>query len=100
VKIEFLPEAKLEIDDAIAFYDLQVTGLGDIFKDIAKSTIKRISNFPTAWSEIEPNMRRCIMHKFPYSILYTIEKDFILIVAVAHHHRKPSYWSDREIKKG
>ena len=99
MKIEFLPEAKIEIDDAVSFYNLQVTGLGDIFKDVIKSTVKRIASFPTAWTEVQPNIRRCIMHKFPYSVLYTVEKEFVLIVAVAHHHRKPSYWSSRETKK-
>jgi plasmid stabilization system protein ParE len=95
MKIEFLPEAKDELEDAIAYYELQVTGLGKTFKDVAKSTILRISQFPTAWSEIRPKIRRCIMHKFPYNVLYTIEKDFILIVAIAHHHRKPDYWQKR-----
>jgi len=95
MKIEFLPEAKAELEDAVDYYELQVQGLGDTFKTIAKSTIKRISTFPTAWTEIRPDVRRCIMHKFPYNILYSVEEDIILIIAVAHHHRNPNYWIDR-----
>ena len=48
MKIEFSAEAKYELDDAIDFYELQVTGLGITFKDVAKSTIKRVATFPTA----------------------------------------------------
>ena len=95
MKIEFLPEAKAELDDAIDYYELQVVGLGDTFKTIAKSTIKRISTFPTAWTKIRPDVRRCIMHKFPYNVLYSIEEECILIIAIAHHHRNPNYWIDR-----
>ena len=95
MKIEFLPEAKIELDEAVEFYELQVKGLGITFKSIAKSTIKRVATFPTAWTMVRPNIRRCIMHKFPYNVLYSIEDDCILIIAIAHHHRYPSYWNDR-----
>jgi len=95
MNIEFLPEAKAELDDAIDYYELQVTGLGATFKDIAKSTIKRISTFPMAWTEIRPEIRRCIMHKFPYNVLYSVEEETILIIAIAHHHRNPNYWIER-----
>jgi plasmid stabilization system protein ParE len=95
MKIEFLPESKAELDDAVEYYELQVKGLGTTFKSIARSTIKRIATFPTAWSEIKPNIRRCIMHKFPYNVLYSIEDNCILIIAIAHHHREPNYWINR-----
>ncbi len=97
MKIEFLPEAKAELDEAIEYYELQVKGLGATFKSVAKSTIKRISTFPTAWSVVCPDIRKCIMHKFPYTVLYSIEEETILIIAIAHQHRYPNYWSDRVI---
>ena len=95
MQIEFLPEAKSELDDAINYYETQSYGLGLSFKNEAKSTIQRLSIFPTAWTQIKPNIRRCIMHKFPYNVLYSIEKDSILVIAIAHHHRKPRYWDKR-----
>ena len=48
MEIEFLPEAKAELDDAVAYYELQVKGLGTTFKSIARETIKRVATFPTA----------------------------------------------------
>jgi len=48
MKIEFLPEAKAELDDAVEYYELQVKGLGTTFKSIARSTVKRVTIFPTA----------------------------------------------------
>lgn len=95
MRIEFLPEAIIELHDAIQYYELQVEGLGTNFKSVAESTIKRIAVFPTAWSIVRPNIRKCIMHKFPYNILYSIEDNTILIIAIAHHHRYPNYWNER-----
>lgn len=98
MKIEFLPEAKEELDEAVQYYELQVKGLGATFESVAKSTIKRIATFPTAWTTVRVNIRRCIMHKFPYNVLYSIEEDTILILAIAHHHRYPHYWENRAEK--
>lgn len=95
MRIEFLLEAKAELDEAVQYYELQAKGLGSTFKSVAKSTIRRVATFPTAWTVIRPNIRRCIMHKFPYNVLYSIEEDYILIIAIAHHHRYPTYWNDR-----
>lgn len=36
--------------------------------------------------------RRCLLQKFPYAIIYSIEPDHIHIIAVAHTKRKPGYW--------
>ena len=56
MKIEFLAEAKAELDDAVEYYELQAKGLGAAFKSFVKSTIKRVSTFPTAWTTIKPNI--------------------------------------------
>ena len=50
---------------------------------------------PTSWRVIDEDVRRCLTHVFPYAILYTIEPDFFLIVAVAHCAREPGYWKQR-----
>ena len=95
MNIEFLPLAKLELDDAIEYYELQLEGLGKRYKEEVRISINRISIFPKAWTVIRPNIRKCVMHKFPYNILYSVQENTILIIAIAHHHRQPDYWIDR-----
>jgi len=90
MNVEFLNEAKIEIEDAVKYYELQSKGLCKVFKAELKQTVQRIVSFPLAWTEIKPVIRRVIMSKFPYNILYSVE-----ILAVAHHHRKPNYWDIR-----
>ncbi|MGJ5632303.1 hypothetical protein [Nostoc sp. CALU 1950] len=41
------------------------------------------------------DVRRCMTRKFPYGILYTIEQDYILVLAVMHCSREAGYWKSR-----
>jgi len=40
-------------------------------------------------------VRKCLLHRFTYKLLYSVEEDHILVIAVAHQYRKPDYWVDR-----
>jgi plasmid stabilization system protein ParE len=50
---------------------------------------------PESWPEIEDGIRRRPLRRFPYSVLYRIDKDEIVIVAVMHQRRHPRYWAER-----
>ncbi|CAN5490471.1 hypothetical protein BH10PSE6_BH10PSE6_28480 [soil metagenome] len=41
------------------------------------------------------SIRRCRLSRFPYGLIYTIDKYDVLVLAVAHLHRRPDYWRDR-----
>ncbi|WP_293161759.1 hypothetical protein [Okeania sp. SIO2C9] len=60
-----------------------------------ENTIFNYFEYSTCWPVIDEDIRRCLMRKFPYGILYTIEDNFILILAVMHCSREPGYWKDR-----
>ena len=96
MKIIFSKYAKLEMEDAIHFYELEYEGLGQKFKEEVKKASIRISEYPRAWSTERRDVRKCLLHKFPYKLLYSIEKDHVFVIAVAHQHRKPDYWIGRE----
>ena len=59
------------------------------------AAIKIISAYPDSYMLIDSTIRRCLIKRFPYSILYGINVDMIVIIAVAHLHRKPNYWQGR-----
>lgn len=95
MKVRFLETAERELEDAIDYYELELDGLGPRFKSEVKLALERISRFPHAWSVEIEDVRRCLLHKFPYKLLYSVESDHILVIAVAHQHRKPFYWLSR-----
>jgi plasmid stabilization system protein ParE len=94
MKIEFLEIAKTELDDAYQWYETQQKTLGTQFLNEIDSSIRRIAAYPEAFVSISNGVRRCLVKRFPYGILYGIDVDKIIIVAVAHLHRKPGYWSE------
>ena len=90
--------AKMEMEDACEYYEHEVYGLGNRFKQEIKMGMHRILEFPYAWPVEKGDIRRYICHRFPYKILYSIETDYIYIIAIAHCHRKPDYWIERTNK--
>jgi len=96
MKIVFSEYAKLELEDAVRFYELQYSGLGKKFKEEVRMAALRIARYPTAWSSEAEEIRKCLLHKFPYKLLYSVESDHIFIIAVTHQHRKPNYWIQKD----
>ena len=94
-KIEILEIARLEFDEAKEFYEMEQAGLGTRFEDEIKRSLLRIQQYPQAWPPERKEIRRYILHKFPYKILYSIQSDKIIVLAFAHLHRTPDYWIDR-----
>ena len=87
-----------EMNDAVQYYEFEYSGLGQRFKEEIRKAALRIAEYPHAFSIERGDVRKCLLHRFKYKLLYSIEKDHILIIAVAHQHRKPDYWVGREQK--
>lgn len=91
----FHPEADAEFFKAINHYEGCEGGLGYDFSIEVYSAIQNILEYPEAWPILDDEIRRCQTNRFPYGILYSIEKNEIFILAVMHLHRKPDYWKHR-----
>ncbi|MBU1411129.1 type II toxin-antitoxin system RelE/ParE family toxin [Myxococcota bacterium] len=92
MRIIFSSLARQEMEDAIQFYELELPGLGAQFRQEVREAALRISAYPEGWSKEKGEIRKCLLHRFPYKLLYSIEQDHIFIIAVAHLHRRPDYW--------
>ena len=95
MNVLFHPDAELEFNAAIDYYEAIENGLGYDFSLEIASTIARIIDFQKAWLVIEGELRRALVKRFPYGILYAEDQDNIYIVAVMHLHREPEYWKHR-----
>lgn len=95
MRYDFHPEARTEYFEAIAYYDGRQLGLGARFTIEIEAAIQRILESPTAWRVIQDDVRRCLSRKFPYGVLYTVEPDSVLILAIMHCSRRPGYWQAR-----
>ncbi len=95
MNIRLLDPAQAELHEAIAWYAEQAPGLGDAFLIETLKAIKLIGQFPSAWHPLTAQIRRCRPKRFPYSVVYTQDGTDVLVLAIAHQHRKPNYWRDR-----
>jgi ParE toxin of type II toxin-antitoxin system, parDE len=92
----FHPEAEAEFHKAIAYYENYERGLGYDFSIEVRSAIQNILNYAAAWPLLEDDIRRCLVNRFPYGVVYSIEQDEIFILAVMHLRRSPDYWKNRQ----
>jgi plasmid stabilization system protein ParE len=91
----FHPEARAEMRESFEFYEARLGGLGLRFL----SAVERISTHPEAGAPLASEFRKRIVSGFPYNIIYRVWEDYIYLVAVAHHHRRPGYWRDRSTRR-
>lgn len=91
----FLSEAARELEEAAVFYESRVKGLGWSFTTAVDETLALIERFPDAGAVLASDVRRITLDRFPYSIVYRRDNDFIIVIAVAHHRRRPGYWRGR-----
>jgi hypothetical protein len=100
VRLIVLPEAELELTNAVFWYDDRRLGLGDEFTLEFERVRDRICDAPQQWARIgfydgRHDVRRCFMHRFPYGVVFARRADEVIVVAVAHMRRPPLYWLER-----
>ena len=91
----FLLPAEEEMTEAAIFYEDQAHGLGSEFLDDVQSSIDRLRDNPMIGHALTGELRRSLLSRFPYSLIYVIKPDDLLIIAVAHQRRRPGYWRER-----
>ena len=91
----FHPEALGEFQAATIYYEKQQRGLGERYISSVQTAIDHIIDAPLLGRILEEPVRRYLTKVFPHAVLYTVEDDYILIVAVMHCHREPGYWLHR-----
>ena len=95
MNFSFHPEAVAELLGAAEWYEDQEPGLGRSFALEVTASILRILDFPEGWPVLEGEVRRCLVHRFPFGILYVEENKEVFVLAVMHLHREPGYWRYR-----
>ena len=98
MNVEFVEQASAELDAACKYYAARQPGLGRALRHEARQAIARIVRAPQAHAMISRRARRCHLRRFPYKIVFQVQSDIILILAVAHVRQRPGYWDERTFK--
>lgn len=86
------PRAEADARTAFVWYLERNATIAEDFRVALSRAIDSIAEAPHRWPEIEPHIRRRLVKRFPYSLLYTCEGDTVTVLAIMHHKRHPASW--------
>ena len=84
-----------ELLTEVGYLELRAKGLGRRFLEEVRRAERLIARFPGAGEEVRPGIRKRLLRQFRYSLIYSVEPEEPLILAIAHHSRRPGYWIGR-----
>jgi plasmid stabilization system protein ParE len=93
--VSFHELAKLELNEASAYYESESVGLGRAFITEVERCTDEIVRHPEAGLVVHGSIRRRLIRRFPYALLYRVKPTEIRILAVMNLKRRPAYWVGR-----
>jgi toxin ParE1/3/4 len=88
-------EARRELLEARDYYDEQRPGYGERFVEAVERELALLLDFENIGKPLGGGVRRRTLSNWPYGIVYIIRGEELLVIAVAHHRRRPGYWRSR-----
>ena len=95
-KLSFNALALQELEGATDFYSAGSPALAEAFLTEVARALSQIREFPDSCPFISRTVRKKVLRRFPYNVLYFLQADEIRVVAIAHQKRRPFYWRDRQ----
>jgi len=97
---KYLTPASNELRRQITYYDKKRPGLGEDFHIEVEKALDSIVAMPESWKKYPgweklPVVRMRSVNRFPFDIIYFLDGDLVVIVAVANEARRPLYWASR-----
>ena len=95
VAVRFHPEAEAEYLEALRWYRERSPVTAVRFEAEFSRSVDKIQQAPERWPRYLGDSRRFLLHQFPFEIVYQSSASLVLVLAVAHGHRRPGYWRGR-----
>jgi len=93
--IRLLPEAKDEFDAAADWYEQKQPGLGVDFIAKVRDVLNRIAVNPRLHAAVYVDVRKAVVRRFPYVVVYRVDAAEVIVIAVFHTSRDPAVWQAR-----
>jgi plasmid stabilization system protein ParE len=87
VEVRFSAQATIELDQAIAWYEIQRQNLGIEFLDAIENAVSKIAENPERFPSNQLPIRHFTLRRFPFTIFYEIRENTIWIAAIWHQKR-------------
>ena len=93
--VVFHPLAEQELIEAANFYQMHAAGLGDDFIREVEHMLAQIVANPEVGNFLTGTIRRRLLRRFPFAILYQTRAETLFVIALMHLRRRPGYWRRR-----
>jgi len=87
--------AERDMREARAWYEKEAPQVAPWLREEIRATVHRIAERPRLYPVVHLNVRRAVVHRFPYAVFYRIEDEAILVIAIVHSARDPRVWQGR-----
>ena len=97
MKVRFTAGARDEMREGYAFYEGRRKGLGREFAREIAEAVNTVRDHPMRWAVLSKDVRRYLVHRFPYGIIYKVYADHVRVLAIMHLSQRPDYWKRRDV---
>ena len=95
LRVAFRRAAKIELEDAAAWYEERRRGLGDEFIAEIEQAIASAAGAPQRYPVSFGDVRRTVARRFPFAIYFRVRNETLVVLAVFHGRRNPAVWQRR-----
>lgn len=78
--VRLLPEAEFDLAEAALFLEHRAAGLGDSLVAEVENAIRRVQENPLVGPDRGSGVHSLLVHRFPYSLIYRVLSDHVLIL--------------------
>lgn len=89
------PEAEADLAEALAWYEARREGLGGEFVEAVSQAFSRIADQPRRYAVVHRDVRRVLLRRFPYVVLYIVRDERVFVLGVLHQRRNPRVLQSR-----
>lgn len=95
--VRFHDEARLELIGQVGYYEAAREGLGEAFNAEVEAAVEAAARSPDSGLQYNFGTLRAVLKRFPFSVVYVVLPNEIVILAIAHFRKRPGYWRDRKV---
>lgn len=94
-RVVFSSAAELDVAEAALWYDEQRLGLGEHFLRAVRMAATAAAEAPEQYARVHGAMRRVLVHRFPYALVFRESYEELVVASCYHLHRDPTVWESR-----
>jgi plasmid stabilization system protein ParE len=81
--------AEVDVAEAQIWYEAQRSGLGGEFHSEVSHVIDRLAETPLIYQTVYRDVRRAIVHRFPYLVWYRVLGELVTVLACTNARQDP-----------